>query len=616
MTKTRRSTRRVLLLDFRRRAVLLVAACCATSLVIQQITPTAAFVTPFSAATGSTRSSASPFRFSFRQISFLKSSSDSSSSNRSDEQETKPGATVSESFCWETEWYPVVPVQDLDRRRPNKITLLGKDFVVWYNQPLDTWTAFADICPHRLVPLSEGRIETKSDDSQVLQCAYHGWEFDTTGQCRHIPQLSRASCAMAIQNPRSCATSFPVLVAQGLLWLFPTAHEPALAASKPLPLIPELDDSAMLDGTNFFVRDMPYSWDVLVENLCDPAHVNFAHHAVMRGANRNGGDNLELNLVLTQPIMSTGFQATKDPAPSPLGQYDFTFTAPCLLYSRIANSQALTTTNKKNGDTKTNANDNAESLKRGNFIGLGQYCIPTAPGRSRLIARFPLRVNFAPAMWIMKHTPRWINHFSQNIVMDSDVVFLCSQDEALNHQHISSISSSNRNKANYYLPGRNDLLVWSFRKWLATYGAGGQPHWIGIPASRSGGDPASWLRPLSPSLASRKEGRDALLDRYRQHTEICSSCKKAHQVLYRIRTALQYSGVAGLILLAVTSSSSISGGPSTINKVLYSRRRILLGILSAMALLIPPVVLRPIIARMECVPWPRKRWLFDSSTRT
>jgi phenylpropionate dioxygenase-like ring-hydroxylating dioxygenase large terminal subunit len=581
---------------------------------ISIIPPSAAafFVTTSSV---STCSSASHFGFGRRAASVQSAPDNTSvdSGSRSNVVEvTVDDATssMSDEFRWETEWYPVIPLQDLDRQRPNKITLLGKDFVVWYNQPLDTWTAFADSCPHRMVPLSEGRIETnKSDNTQHLQCAYHGWEFDIDGKCRHIPQLSTVSCALAIRNPKSCATSFPVQVAQGLLWLFPTANQPALAASKSLPLIPELDDPDMIDGTNFFVRDMPYSWDVLVENLCDPAHVPFAHHSFMRGANRNT-DNLELNLVMTQPITAGGFHATKDPPPAPPGQYDFTFTAPCLLYSRIANSQALTTTtNNKKGDIQ---------LKRGNFIGLGQYCIPTAPGQSRLIARFP----FPPAMWWMKHTPRWVNHFSQNIVMDSDVVFLCSQDEALDNisrnSSSSSISSgSSRNKVNYFLPGRCDVLVLAFRKWLATSG-GGQPHWLGIPASRSGGDPASWLRPLSPSLASRREGRDALLDRYRQHTEICSSCKKAHQVLYRIRAVLQYCGVAGLILLTATSSSTSIGTPmvmTAFNKVVY-RNRIFLGILTAMALLIPHVVLRPVIARMECVPWPRKQWLFDSSTPT
>jgi phenylpropionate dioxygenase-like ring-hydroxylating dioxygenase large terminal subunit len=42
--------------------------------------------------------------------------------------------------------------------------------------------AFADRCPHRLVPLSAGGF-----DGDGLQCAYHGWRFDHSGRCREIP---------------------------------------------------------------------------------------------------------------------------------------------------------------------------------------------------------------------------------------------------------------------------------------------------------------------------------------------------------------------------------------------------------------------------------------------
>lgn len=43
-----------------------------------------------------------------------------------------------------------------------------------------------DFCPHRLAPLSEGRVEA---DGQLL-CAYHGWRFDSTGKCTDLPQVS------------------------------------------------------------------------------------------------------------------------------------------------------------------------------------------------------------------------------------------------------------------------------------------------------------------------------------------------------------------------------------------------------------------------------------------
>lgn len=63
------------------------------------------------------------------------------------------------------------------------------------------------------------------------------------------------------------------------------------AARKPLLLIPELDPdsetavlrdgSPTLDSGKRYVRDLPYGWDFLVENLVDPSHVNYAHHGVI-----------------------------------------------------------------------------------------------------------------------------------------------------------------------------------------------------------------------------------------------------------------------------------------------------------------------------------------------
>lgn len=87
-------------------------------------------------------------------------------------RDTSKYVSATSSFDWETEWYPLAPVQDLTRNGPNKLTLLGMDLAIWYHAPSKQWRAFADICPHRRVPLSEGRIEPEAG---VLQCAYHGW---------------------------------------------------------------------------------------------------------------------------------------------------------------------------------------------------------------------------------------------------------------------------------------------------------------------------------------------------------------------------------------------------------------------------------------------------------
>ena len=65
-------------------------------------------------------------------------------------------------------------LQDLDPLRPTPFTLLGQDLVLWWEAESSQWRAFADICPHRQVPLSEGRINERGE----LECPYHGWSFN------------------------------------------------------------------------------------------------------------------------------------------------------------------------------------------------------------------------------------------------------------------------------------------------------------------------------------------------------------------------------------------------------------------------------------------------------
>jgi phenylpropionate dioxygenase-like ring-hydroxylating dioxygenase large terminal subunit len=477
-----------------------------------------------------------------------------------------------ELFDWSTEWYPVAPVRDLDKEKPNRLTLLGKDFCVWFQPETGgTWQAFDDSCPHRRVPLSEGRIEAGGGagrNGSVLQCAYHGWEFDKDGACVKIPQLDSAFTPGA----SACATAYPTQVVQDLLWIFPTHDNPELASQKSPATIPQLDDGDKVDATALFVRDLPYSWEALVENLCDPTHVVFAHHGCMRGADRYGPDtDKQVNLRVTS-MSRTGFVADKDPAPAN-GKYQVRFQPPCLLYYDIMNSRAMGSSLRPEQKSKV-------------YLGLGNYCIPTGPASSRLIARFPFYLPVKPVMFMMKYTPRWITHFAQNLVIDSDVVFLAAQDERLRQEAAQAKHKSPLSQ--YYLPARSDAMVVAFRKWLQAFGS---PAWIGIPAARSDGDGGlgSW------EGVPERHGRDALLDRYRQHTEICSSCRTAHRWLKRSSRIL----TGGAVLALAIASSGLIDTP---------KRWVLSG-LSLMLFALPQIALQPLVRRLECVPWPRPLWL-------
>nr|GMD20734.1 protochlorophyllide-dependent translocon component 52, chloroplastic-like [Ipomoea batatas] len=149
----------------------------------------------------------------------------------------KEGASREEKFDWYAQWYPVMPLCDLDKRRPHGKRILGIDVVVWWDRNEGEWKVMDDACPHRLAPLSEGRI----DQWGRLQCVYHGWCFSGSGD-------------------------YPL-------------YKDIFLKKKPV-YIPELDDPSFTKS--MIARDIPYGYEVLIENLMDPAHVHYAHHGIMR----------------------------------------------------------------------------------------------------------------------------------------------------------------------------------------------------------------------------------------------------------------------------------------------------------------------------------------------
>ncbi len=60
-------------------------------------------------------------------------------------------------FDWRRHWYAVAALAELDASLPTAVTVLGERIAVWRDAS-GTWRAFRDVCPHRMAPLSEGRL--------------------------------------------------------------------------------------------------------------------------------------------------------------------------------------------------------------------------------------------------------------------------------------------------------------------------------------------------------------------------------------------------------------------------------------------------------------------------
>ncbi|KAJ6427934.1 hypothetical protein OIU84_023357 [Salix udensis] len=160
-----------------------------------------------------------------------------------------------EKFDWYAHWYPVMPVCDLDKRAPHAKKVMGLDIVVWWDKNESSWRVFKDACPHRLAPLSEGRI----DQWGRLQCVYHGWCFNGSGNCNFIPQAPPDGPPVCTSK-RACAAVYPSTVQHDIVWFWPNTdpqYKDIILKKQP-PFIPELDDPSYIKMS--ISRDFPYGY--------------------------------------------------------------------------------------------------------------------------------------------------------------------------------------------------------------------------------------------------------------------------------------------------------------------------------------------------------------------
>ncbi|XP_078429934.1 ACD1-like protein [Wolffia australiana] len=428
-------------------------------------------------------------------------------------------AAVGEQFDWFDHWYPVAAICDLDKRVPHGKTVLGLDVVVWWDRSEEKWQVFNDLCPHRLAPLSEGRI----DQWGRLQCVYHGWCFDGKGDCKFIPQAP-AEGPPVHSSKKACAIPYPSCVQNNILWFWPNSDpkfKDILTKKRP-PNIPECDDPSYSGfiGT----RDLPYGYEVLIENLMDPAHVSYAHYGLMGmpkpkndKRDREGGKPINITILKHDLSGFTGKQETR-----------YSNFTPPVLFRFLPD---LSTISDIDGLKLTEEELSACTMPAKRRLVMVFICIPVSPGRSRLIWVFPR--NFA--VWVDKIIPRWVMHIGQNLIIDSDLNLLHVEE-----RKIAEIGVANWQKA-CFVPTKSDGLVVAFRKWLKKY-SNHQINW---------GPKFGTQLPPTPS-------REQLMDRYWSHTVNCNSCLRALMGLRILETSLQIASVALIAGLAAVKQSFLS----------------------------------------------------------
>ncbi|MDZ4741102.1 MAG: aromatic ring-hydroxylating dioxygenase subunit alpha [Alphaproteobacteria bacterium] len=164
-------------------------------------------------------------------------------------------------------WYFALHASAL---RPGKLLrkiILGEP-VLFGRTEMGEPFALRDLCPHRGVPLSAGKIR-----QGTVECPYHGWRFKPSGQCTHIPSLVGQE---GVEPSKIHVRNYQIAERNGLIWVYmPDETQPAIQAIAPpdLPLWPQAKPT-LIEAQLF-----PCSIDHAVVGLMDPAHGPFVHKA-------------------------------------------------------------------------------------------------------------------------------------------------------------------------------------------------------------------------------------------------------------------------------------------------------------------------------------------------
>lgn len=163
-------------------------------------------------------------------------------------------------------WYVAALTTEVTARRPLARTVMEQPIVLWRDREARV-VAMVDRCLHRNARLSAGELF----DGRI-GCPYHGWTYDATGACVHVPSEGPGPCALRRQ-----LETFPVREQDGFVWVY--LGTPTRASAREPYHFP-----AVGPGWASYVMVTHVDGDVtdLVENFMDVPHTAFVHRGWFR----------------------------------------------------------------------------------------------------------------------------------------------------------------------------------------------------------------------------------------------------------------------------------------------------------------------------------------------
>lgn len=167
------------------------------------------------------------------------------------------------------QWYGAVWSQDLESA-PVARRILGRAIVLFRTGDGEV-AVLEDLCPHRFVPLSLGKVV----DGQRLRCIYHGLEFDRSGACVHNPHTNGRI------PPAAKVKRFSAVERHGMVWVW-LGNKPADPALISDYSVLDEADPKLVSPREWL--EVKANYTIVVDNLLDLSHACTLHEGILGNA--------------------------------------------------------------------------------------------------------------------------------------------------------------------------------------------------------------------------------------------------------------------------------------------------------------------------------------------
>ncbi|WP_338450672.1 Rieske 2Fe-2S domain-containing protein [Niallia oryzisoli] len=170
-------------------------------------------------------------------------------------------------------WIPALMAEELPHPDcpPVRVKLLGEELIAFRDTD-GNLGLLDEYCPHRKVSLFYGRNENCG-----LRCAYHGWQFDTEGNCVDVPSEPDSNFKNKVK-----IKSYPCEERGGVIWTY-------MGPPELKPELPEQEWMLVSDSQRYISKKVQQcNYFQGLEGGIDSSHVSILHSGSVGGIGVSG----------------------------------------------------------------------------------------------------------------------------------------------------------------------------------------------------------------------------------------------------------------------------------------------------------------------------------------